>query len=393
MKWELFVALRYLTGRRKEKFISVISLISILGITIGVGALIIVIAVMSGFDNDLKDKIIGIHSHMVAESDYGIKNIDDVMNKIEDVPHVVATSPYVHGQVILKSKDDVMGIILRGVDPDRELRVNKFGSYITRGDLDLKKDGIVIGSELARKLKVKLNDSVSIISHALVKGQSLRVCGIFKSGMYDYDLNLAYVHIKRAQQIFGIGDLASGISIKTDNAFNAVSAKRNIQKVLRYPYAVRTWMDSNKNLLSALKLEKTVMFLIVTLIVMVACFNIASTLIMTVLEKTKDIGILKSIGATNGSVMRIFTIEGCIIGLIGTTLGTIFGVASSWMLKTYKFIALPKDVYYIDRLPVNLQWQDVSIIIVASLALSLLATIYPSYQASRLDPVEALRYE
>jgi lipoprotein-releasing system permease protein len=211
--------------------------------------------------------------------------------------------------------------------------------------------------------------------------------------MYEYDANLAYAKLEKAQELFGSSGMVSGISVRVDDVFRATAAKRTLQVLLGSPYVVRTWMDSNRTLLGALKLEKTVMFLILTLIVMVACFNIASTLIMTVLEKTKDIGVLKAIGATRPSIMRIFAYEGGLIGLAGTAVGAALGIAACWLLKTYQFINLPKDIYYVDKLPVIIEWQEISVIILSSLVLSLLATVYPSFQASRLDPVEALRYE
>ncbi|MBN1526712.1 MAG: lipoprotein-releasing ABC transporter permease subunit [Candidatus Omnitrophica bacterium] len=393
MAWQLFVSSRYLTAKPKERFISLISAISILGVAVGVAALIVVIAVMSGFDNDLKDKIIGTNSHIVVEADYGMPPAEDMIADIIATPHVKDASFFLTGQALIRKEGNITGIIVKGIVPEREARVTGIAGYVKEGSLEFGKDGIVVGSELARKLDIGVGDSISVVSPALPKGMDFTVRGIFNSGMYDYDMNLAYIGLAKAQELFGVKGLASGVSVRADDAFNVASVRRSLQMKLGAPFAVRTWMDLNKNLLAALKLEKTVMFLILTLIVLVACFNIASTLIMIVLEKTRDIGILKAIGASNGHIMGIFALQGAMIGFLGTAAGTGIGLFLCWLLKTYRFISLPKDIYYIDKLPVNLQLHEVMTIIIASLAISLIATLYPSHRASRLDPVEALRYE
>ena len=406
MSWQLLVSLRYLTSKRKEKFISLISLISVLGVAVGVAALIVVIAVMSGFDEDLRDKIIGTYSHIEVIAGEGMKPSGELVDKMLKTPHVTAVSFFLNGQGLVRAGDNVTGVIVKGVVPKDETRVNRLGEYMKKGSLELAGGGIVLGSELAGKLGVGVGGVVSLVSpgslmakelkfpfNFKIEGSDFRVAGIFTSGMYEYDSNLAYIDLADAQKFFGAEAMASGAAVKVDNALSVDETKRALQLKLGPRYAVRTWMDLNKNLIAALKLEKTVMFIILTLIVIVACFNIASSLIMTVLEKTRDIGILKAIGSTNLNIMAIFALQGGLIGVIGTLLGAASGLAICWCLKTYRFISLPKEIYYIDRLPVKMDLYDISLIVSLSILISLVAAIYPSYRASKLDPVEALRYE
>ena len=393
MMYELWISFRYLVSRRKEKFISIISVISIMGVAVGVMALIVVLAVMSGFDNDLREKIVGTNSHIVIESEGGIKDYNNLSDKINKVPHVVANAPFINGQALIRQNDQVIGVIFRGIDPEKEKQVTNIEKYLEQGVLSLGKDDVLIGKELAFRLGLKVGDKVSVVSAATPKPKEFKVTGIFNSGMFDYDMNLVFTSIEGAQAFYKVDGLVGGIGVKVDDVYKAERIKTEIQASIGFDYWARTWSDLNKNLFSALKLEKITMFIILALIVLVACFNIISTLIMMVMEKTKDIGILKSIGATNLSIKKIFILNGLFIGFLGTFIGAAAGFILCYLLKTYEFIKLPKDIYYIDRLPVNVNIQDSMIVIIAAIAISLVSTLYPAYQAGKLEPVAALRYE
>ena len=393
MNWELFISWRYFTARRKERFISLISLISILGIALGVTALIVVISVMNGFDKELREKIVGVNPHIYIEKQKGIDNPQQLLATLDNTEHVIGASPFINGQVLFKTEESVTGVLVRGIEPSRERGVTKIDKYLVKGKLDLTDQDIIIGSELAKRLYLEMGDKVSIISSSRGKTFNFNITGIFTSGMYEYDLNLVLTNIKAAQNIFDLQGLVGGIGVRLDNLYHVNTVRDSLQKTLKYPYWVRDWMSMNSNLFSALKLEKTVMFVIVALIVVVACFNIAGHLIMMVMEKTKDIGILKAIGASNQAIKRIFTLEGLMIGLSGTALGAAGGLLLCQMLETYKFISLPADIYYIETLPVQMRWIDSIIIVVSVLVISLLAAIYPARAAARLNPAETLRYE
>ncbi|MCQ9208681.1 MAG: lipoprotein-releasing ABC transporter permease subunit [Omnitrophica bacterium] len=393
MKWELFISWRYLMARRKERFISLISLISILGIALGVMALIVVISVMNGFDQELREKIVGINPHILIEKEGGIDNQEELLARLTDTKGLIGASPFINGQALLKINKKITGVMLRGIEPSGEKKVTKIGQYLVAGNLDLGDQDLIVGTELAKKFYLKVGDKLGVVSPAMGKTLNFRVAGIFNSGMYEYDLNLVLTNIKAAQKIFNLEGLVGGVGVRLDNLYRAPQIRKSLQLALGYPYWVRDWMSLNKNLFSALKLEKTVMFIIVALIVVVACFNIISHLIMMVMEKTKDIGILKAIGATNRSVRKIFKMEGLIIGLSGTAFGLGGGLLLCHLLKSYQFINLPREIYYMENLPVEIRWMDSLIIITSALFISLLATIYPALQASRLSPAETLRYE
>jgi lipoprotein-releasing system permease protein len=420
MSYELFISLRYLKAKRKQAFISLITWISIGGVAVGVTALIVVISVMSGMQEDLRNKILGTNSHVVVLNNEGsIKNNKEIIKKIEGVEHVISASPFIFNQVMLTSAHNVSGIAVRGIDPDLEAKVTDLANRIKEGGLKFLKtpqippnpplenggegglEGIVIGKDLARNLAVFMGDNVDMISPfgrvtpmgTAPKVEKFRVVGIFETGMYEYDSSLALISISTAQRFFNMGETVTGIEIKVDDIYIADSIADKIHHMLGFPYWTRDWMEMNKNLFSALKLEKFGMFVILILIIVVAAFNIIGTLIMMVMEKGRDIAILKSMGATDRSIMKIFMTEGLIIGVAGTIIGCLGGYFLCELLDTYHFIKLPSDVYQIDTLPVKMNLFDFLYISISAIVISFLATIYPSWNASRLDPVEVLRYE
>jgi len=425
MSYELFISLRYLKAKRKQVFVSIITFISVAGIFLGVAALIIVIAVMNGFENDLRNKILGINSHIILmEYSGAMRNHPRVMQEVSSVPGVVAATPFIYSQAMLKNGSNVTGIVLRGLSTKEALKVINLGK-ISEGKLDYLKEGeqripglkpesaglpgILIGRELAKNLGVFLFETVHVVSPAGVstpmgmvpRMKPFVVVGIFESGFYEYDSTLAYISLKNCQEFLNMGDTVTGIEIRVDDIYKADRIAKAIEKKLGYPYWGRNWMEMNRNLFSALKLEKRVMFIILSLIVLVAAFNIISALIMIVMEKNKDIAILKTMGATRGGIMKIFIFQGLVVGAIGTFFGSLAGLAVAFNLeflsrfveKLFGFKILPGDVYYLNELPSQVNYSDVGIIILGTMLISFLATIYPSWRASRLDPAEALRYE
>ncbi|MFH0913119.1 MAG: FtsX-like permease family protein [Candidatus Omnitrophota bacterium] len=396
MKTELFISWRYLVTKRREKFISLISIISILGIAIGVAALIVVIGVMTGFDKDLRNKIVGNYSHITLTSYKAIDSEEyvKVLRKISGHPQVRGISPYVQGQVLAKEGSRFLAVGLKGIDPATESSVTKIKKYVVSGNIqNLVQDCVIIGTELASYLGLRL-DSDLVTYSPFGKERNLKVVGIFNSGMYDYDLNLIFTNLKTGQEILGLDNQFSAVAIKLDNLYLADKVRDQLSDALGFNYNLKTWMEANQNFFAALKLEKMTMFIILTLIILVASFNIISTLVVMVVEKTKDIGILKAIGMASGRIRNIFTYEGLIIGILGTFLGTLGGVTLCALLKKYQFIKLPQDIYYIDRLPVSIEfWPDIALIVLAALVITLISTIYPASRAAKLKPVEALRYE
>ena len=425
MSFEFFISLRYLRAKRKQIFVSIITFISIAGIFLGVAALIIVLAVMNGFETDLRNKILGINSHVVLMQYTGaMKDYQKVASEVEQVEGVVASTPFIFSQAMLRNEGRTSGVILRGMSVDTAFKVINLGKmhegnidYLSekqRSTIELGKDksilpGIVIGKELAKNMGLLLFDPVNIISPMGIstpmgmvpKMKKFIVVGIFDSGFYEYDSTLAYVSLKDCQDFLNLGERVTGIEIKVNDIYRANIIAKSIEKKLGFPFWARNWMEMNKNLFSALKLEKRVMFIILSLIVLVAAFNIICTLIMIVMEKNKDIAVLKSMGATSASIMKIFIYQGVTIGAIGTLMGCIGGLAVALNLEKlsvsienlFGFKILPGDVYYLSQLPSQVNYMDVVIIIIGTMLICFLSTIYPSRRASKLDPAEALRYD
>ncbi len=410
MRFELFVALRHLLARRKQVFISLISLISIMGIALGVMALVVVIAVMSGFEKELKKKILGNTAHiMVMKYGGAIKNYESLTTTISKLSGVKEAAPFILSQAMLTRGRQVSGAGIRGIDQNHDPLRKKLegmlvdGHYFSTGkDNKNSSPEIILGSELAKNLGVKPGSNLRLVAPSgsptplglIPRMQRFSVVGTYTSGMYQYDSALAYTTLAAAQKFFALPGQVSGIAVEVTNIYNSGEIAKEIQQELAYPYWARDWISMNRNLFTALKLERITMFIILALIIMVAAFNIISTLIMVVMEKHKEIAILKTMGLSAYRVMRIFVWEGMIIGFAGTLLGLAGSLVICELLKRYDFITLPGDVYYFETsLPVDLQLFHLAATATLSLVLAFIATLYPSYRASRLLPAEALRYE
>jgi len=376
--------------------------ISVLGIMVGVAALITVISVMTGFSSYMQDRILGTSSHILITGVGGVDDADAVVSRVLELDHVVAAAPYVMGQSLLKVEGDVTGVVVRGIDPVQEAGVTDLSGNMIKGALeDLDDDGIVIGVELARQRGLMIGDQLTLVSPSEISSpfgmvplmERFAVKGIFDTGMYEYDTGLVLVTIRAAQTFFDLGEAVTGVAVKTDDIYMTHEIADDIQDELGHSFWVRDWREMNQNLFSALKLEKITMFIILVLIIVVAAFNIIGTLILVVMEKGREIAILKAMGATRKNIGRIFMLEGLVIGLGGTTLGLILGLGLCYILANYQFVELPASVYYVTTLPVKVQLLDVVSICLAATVVSFIATVYPARRASMLNPVEILRYE
>ncbi len=388
----------------------------------GVMALIVVIAVMSGFSKDLRDKILGTNSHIVVTNitQTGMEDYETIIDKVKNAKGVSAVAPFILNQVMLTHGGNAIGVVVRGVDPGREAGVSDLEKNMVQGSLEMLiapekksgkpgRNGIILGKELAHRLRVQVDDAVSMVAPAsrmtpmglIPKIKLFKVVGFFESGMFEYDSNLAFISLSSAQKFFSLKGKVSGVEIRVEDIDQADQIAVKIQETLGFPYYARDWMRMNKNLFSALRLEKIVMFIILILIILVAAFNIVSTLFMVVMEKSKEIAILKSMGASRSSIMKIFSFQGLIIGVTGTMIGCVGGFTVvpnlneivGFIEKIFGITAFPSDVYYLDKIPSEIQYFDSFLIVVFSILICFVASLYPAWRASRLNPVEGLRYE
>ncbi|MGQ0694959.1 MAG: lipoprotein-releasing ABC transporter permease subunit [Nitrospiraceae bacterium] len=423
LPYEIFVGLRYLRAKRRNRTISLNTFVSVAGITLGVAALIGTVGIMTGFKEDIQSKILGTTAHIIVQERMkeNMTEYDPLVEKIGALPNVVAATPFVLRQVLLTTPSGVQGIVLRGIDPKREAQVTELAKNISSGQLTdlltpvkvkqgpvddpegeaqlVDKPGIILGKELALRLGVFTGDTLNVVSPVgpisalgmVPKIRTFAVVGLFHSGMYEYDSSLAYIELGEAQKFFNMGASVSGIEVKVTDVFRAGEIARDIERDLGFSHGARDWMQMNRNLFSALKLEKTMMFLLLVLITIVASFNIVSTLTMIVTEKQKEIAILKAMGSTKRSIRRIFMLNGLVIGFSGAAIGIPLGYAFLWLIQT--FWTFDPTVYYISKIPVHVLAEDVLLVAGSAILISFIATVYPANQAAKLEPVAALRYE
>jgi lipoprotein-releasing system permease protein len=411
MSFEYFIGTRYLRAKQKQAFVSLITILSIAGVMVGVMALIVVIAVMNGFDADLKARILGGQSHIVLmRHGSAFKQYRLVMEEVLKTQGVEAATPYIITQGMLRSKSGAVGAVIRGIDPQTAGQVMKTLAQVALTDVSAKSNsekstpevpGIILGKELARNLGVIEGEMIHLMSPRgmlspighIPAMKQFKVTGFFQSGMYEYDQTFAFIHLKDAQRMLRMADSATGIDIRVTDIYRARDIAEKLIAKLGFPYWARDWMQMNKNLFRALKMERWVMAIILILIVLVAAFNIASSLIMLVMGKTRDIAILKAMGATTKSIRKIFVFGGMVIGSVGTVLGLCLGLVLCTLLKHYDIYELTGDIYYFTTtLPVKIEIFWVIGIVAAAMVICFLATLYPAHQAAKLDPVEAIRY-
>ena len=415
MKYELFIGLRYLQARRSEKFISLITIISVFGVMIAVMTLNVVMAVMTGFEETLRDRLLGINAHIaIVRSGEPMRDYEKVLDQVKSEADVVAASPTIYGQVMLTAGPRVSGVVVRGVDPDRVNNVINVDKYLREGNLaGLKTQhpiqvedrtvllpGIILGERLANQLGLFMGSPVQVVSPlgtptaigVIPKVRRFAVAGVLRTGMSEIDSTLVFMGLTDAQKFFDLGNAVTNIELRIRNVNESKQVAGEIQRRLGFPFFAEDWTRLWPNLFSALELEKTVYFLVLLLMVLIGAFNIVSTLIMVVMEKKKDIAILRSMGATEQSIRRIFLLKGLLIGIVGTVFGVVLGLLVCALIANYPF-NLPDGVFLISRVPVRVYLGNVVVVACASFVVCLIASIYPARQAAKLDPVEIIRYE
>jgi len=413
VQYEYFIGLRYTRARRQNLFVSLSSAISAIGIFVGVAALIVVLSVMNGFQKEIRARILGVASHVqITGPDDSLAGWEAIAAKARQDPRVVAAAPYVNGQALLTLDANVRGALVRGIDPRLESEVADLGSHMVAGELDRLQPGefgVVLGAELARALRVVPGDRVTLIAPqglvtpagVMPRLKQFRVVGMFRVDHFEYDSGLALVNIADAQRLYQLGNRVSGVRLKLVDLFESRTVARDLYRALGSDVLISDWTRSHANFFRAVEIEKRMMFIILTLIVLVAAINVISTLVMVVTEKRADIAILRTLGAAPRSVMKIFIVQGAVIGVLGTAVGVVAGIALAvnidvvvpFLERLLSVQFLSRDVYYISELPSDLHVDDVVLVAAVSLVLSLAATLYPSWRASRVRPAEALRYE
>ncbi|NGZ06485.1 MAG: lipoprotein-releasing ABC transporter permease subunit [Magnetococcales bacterium] len=410
-RYEWFVGLRYLRAKRSERFINVITLLSMSGVVLGVAALITVLAVMTGFRDELQRQILGVTSHVTIRSTVGnMGHYRQTLDQVTGVPGVMAAAPYIAVQGMVARQGVSAGLMVRGMDPGLEGAVSSLAANLVQGKLEeMPEFGIIPGRRLAERLHAELNDTVTLTVavgaadslKAQPRMQPFRIVGIFDSGMYEYDNAMAYIRLQDAQRLLEMSEAITGIELRTTTAEAAPMVAEAVRKRLGKGIWIQDWMEMNRNFFKVLQVQKTVLFVILLLVVLVAAFNIISSLIMVVMEKGKEIAILKTMGARSSGIMQIFVANGGVIGVVGTGIGTVFGLLLSWNLEalvqwieqSFGVQLISGEVYFIDRLPAKVVTSDVLWVTGTSLAITLLATLYPAWRAARVDPVELLRHD
>ncbi len=409
MNFEFFMALRYLKAKRRQAAISIITVISVLGVTAGVAALVISLAINNGFREDLESRLLSAMAdiNLVRKENDGIRNFDALSSRLAHVPHVVATAPSLYGEVLVSHGSRAQGMVLKGIEPGQEVKVGTFLRHLREGSLAglsetfPNADPIILGKELATALGVYVGDTVLVTSpqgyltplEVVPKTRHFRVMGVFDSGFYDFDATWAFTNLAAAQRLFDLADVASVIEFKIDDIYRAPEVAEEIRQAAGSGFDTTTWIEQNHSLFSALRLERLVTVLTIGLIVVVAALNIFIALVMMVMEKNRDIAVLMSMGARQRQVWAVFTLHGVAIGGLGTLLGLILGYGVAWLGNTYKLIPLQADVYALSSVPFHAHPLDGVWIAAAAITISFLATLYPSLSAARLNPVEILRYE